>query len=123
MDGLKEKERRGSGDSVTFWQGQSYSLDDGDGAGFALMDLLSMRCHVSLLHGHITPRPLIKSWSLSRAICLPDASHLSTSLSHSLSPSLCSSLGHSLFPLWPPLCTDSVSQLAIIRNNNQTPRQ
>lgn len=42
MVGLREKERRGSGDGVTFWQGQSFSLDDGDGAGFALMDLLSM---------------------------------------------------------------------------------
>lgn len=28
MVGLREKERRGSGDSVTFWQGQSFSLDD-----------------------------------------------------------------------------------------------
>lgn len=56
-DGLREKERRGSGDRLgTFWQGQGDSLGDGDGAGFAWMDLLSMRRHVSLLHGHITPR-------------------------------------------------------------------
>lgn len=40
---LRENERKGSGDSVTSWQGQSFSLKDGNGAGFALMDLLSMR--------------------------------------------------------------------------------
>lgn len=55
-NGLREKERHGSGDRPgTFWEGERYSLGDGDGAGFALMDLLSMRSHVSLLHKHIPP--------------------------------------------------------------------
>lgn len=55
-DGLREKERAGSGDRLgTFHQGERYSLGDGDEAGFALMDLLSMRSHVSLLHEHIPP--------------------------------------------------------------------
>lgn len=55
-DGLGEKERRGSGDRrVTFGEGERYSLGHGHGAGFALMDLLSMRSHVSLLHEHLPP--------------------------------------------------------------------
>lgn len=55
-DGLREKERRGSGDRLgTFREGERYSLADADGAGFALMDLLSMRSHVSLLHQRIPP--------------------------------------------------------------------
>lgn len=81
MDGLRERERDAGQVAQThfffliFGPGQSHSLDDG--AEFALMDLLSMRCHVSVLHGHITPRPLIKSRPPSAAICPPDASHLS----------------------------------------------
>lgn len=57
-DGLREKERRGSGDRLgTFREGERYSLGD---AGFALMDLLSMRSHVSLLRQAHPAQPLIK---------------------------------------------------------------
>lgn len=42
LDGWIKGERDEGQVTVTFWQGQSFSLDDGDGAGFALMDLLSM---------------------------------------------------------------------------------
>lgn len=52
---LREKERQGSGDSVTFWQGQSFSLKDGNGAGFALMDLLSMGMSCITARAHHAP--------------------------------------------------------------------
>lgn len=55
MVGLGEKERRGSGVGMTFRQGQSFSLDDGDGAGFALMDLLSMGMSCISARAHHAP--------------------------------------------------------------------
>lgn len=55
-DGLREKERRGSGDRLgTFREGEGCSPGGDDAAGFALMDLLSMRSHESLLDERIPP--------------------------------------------------------------------
>lgn len=75
MAGLKEDQRRGSGDSVTFWLGQSFSLDDGDRAGFALMDLLSMAMSCISAWAHHAPviNQIMASVSVCQAllICLP----------------------------------------------------